>query len=105
MAGEQVVIILGMGLATYLLRIFPFLLVPRFSLPPRLVRWFQCLSYCIIASFVWYGLAKGALAPVPLSFRSLALGLTILIAVRVKSALAGMAAGVLAVLIFSGMGW
>lgn len=102
MVGEQVVIILGMGLATYLIRVFPFLLVPRFH--PRMIRWFQFLSYSIIASFVWYGLAKGAPAPVTLSFRSLALALTVLVAVRSRNAVMGMGAGIVAVLVLSRIG-
>ena len=103
MVGEQVVIILGMGLATYLLRILPFLLAPRFH--PRIIRWFQFLSYSIIASFVWYGLSKGAPPPVMLSFRSLALAVTVLVAVRSRSAVIGMGAGIAAVLLLSRVGW
>lgn len=102
MVGEQVVIILGMGAVTYLLRIFPFLLAPRFH--PRILRWFQFLSYAIIASFVWYGLAKGAPPPVTFGFRGVALGLTVLVALRSRSAVMGMAAGIAAVLILSQVG-
>ena len=102
MVGEHIVIILGMGAVTYLLRIFPFLLAPRFH--PRVIRWFQFLSYAIIASFVWYGLVKGGPLPVNLGFRSVALVLTALVAVWSKSALGGMAAGVGAVLILSRLG-
>lgn len=103
MVGEQVIIILGMGLATYLLRIFPFLLAPR--LHPRIIRWFHFLSLSIIASFVWYGLSKGAPPPIMLGFRGLALGLTALVAIRSKSAVVGMGAGITAVLILSGVQW
>lgn len=104
MVGEQVGIILGMGLGTYMLRVFPLLLAHRLSIAPRIMRWFQFLSYSIIASFVWFGFAKGVLSPVMVGPRSVALGLTILVAVRSKNALLGMVAGVAAVILSSWIG-
>lgn len=102
--GEHVAIILGMGLGTYLLRVSPLLLADRFPLAPRVMRWFQFLSYAIISSFVWFGFAQGASSPGPVGVRGIALGLTILAAVRAKNALVGMAVGIVAVLILSRVG-
>ncbi len=104
MVGEQVIIILGMGLTTYLIRIFPFLVAPHFSIHRTLIRWFQFLSYSIIASFVWFGLATGAPPRDTFGIRGLALALTVVVAVRSKNVVLGMAAGVLAVLILSWAG-
>lgn len=105
MVGEHVAIILGMGLGTYLLRVVPLLLGHRLTLSPRMIRWFQFLSFSIISSFVWFGYVKGPLSPETLGFRGIALGVTVLVAARVRSPIVGMAAGVGAVLILSQVGW
>ena len=102
--GERVAIILGMGLGTYLLRVFPLLFAHRLSLGPRILRWFQFVSYAVIASFVWFGFTKGASPAGTMGFRISALGLTILVAGRTKNALLGMAAGIAAVLILARVG-
>lgn len=104
MVGEQVAIILGMGLVTYLLRVLPLLLAHRVRFPPRMIRWFQFLSFSVISSFVWFGFVKGATSPGVMGHRTIALGLTILVAVRAKNAVVGMAAGVVAALILSRVG-
>jgi branched-subunit amino acid transport protein len=104
MVGERVAVILGMGLGTYLLRVFPLLLAHRLPLPPRMIRWFQFLSYSIISSFVWFGFVKGASSPGTVGFRGIALGLTVLVAARAKNSLVGMGAGIVAVLILSRVG-
>ncbi|MBW8057503.1 MAG: AzlD domain-containing protein [candidate division NC10 bacterium] len=104
MVEERIAIILGMGLVTYMLRVFPLLLAHRLPLPPRIIRWFQFLSYSIISSFVWFGFVKGASSLGTVGFRGIALALTILVAVRARNALAGMAAGIAAVLILSRVG-
>lgn len=104
MVGEHVAIILGMGLVTYLLRVFPLLLAHRIRFPPRMIRWFQFLSFSVIASFVWFGFVKGATSPGIMGYRAIAIGLTILVAVRAKNAVVGMAAGVVAVLILARVG-
>lgn len=105
MGGEHVAIILGMGVGTYLLRVFPLLLAHRLVLSARVIRWFQFLSYSVIASFVWFGFVKGVAFPVTGGIRIIALGLTIACAARAKNALVGMAAGIVAVLILSRVGW
>lgn len=103
--GERVAIILGMGLGTYLLRVFPLLLGHQLTLSPRMIRWFQFLSFSIISSFVWFGFVKGISSAGTLGFRSIALGLTILVAALARSPIVGMAAGVGAVLLLSQVGW
>ncbi|MEE8152932.1 MAG: AzlD domain-containing protein [candidate division NC10 bacterium] len=104
MVGEHVAIILGMGLGTYVLRVFPLLLAHRFPLPPRIIRWFQFLSYSIISSFIWFGFVKGASSLGTVGFRGIALGLTVLAAARTKNALVGMGVGVAVVLVLSQVG-
>lgn len=103
--GERVAIIVGMGLGTYLLRVFPLLVGHRLPMGPRLIRWFQFLSFSVIASFVWFGLIKGTASPGTLGFRSIALGLTILAAARARNSIVGMAVGVGVVLLLSQVGW
>lgn len=105
MAGEHVAIILGMGVGSYVLRVVPLLLAHRLTLTPRMIRWFQFLSFSIISSFVWFGFVKGASSLDTLGFRGMALGLTILVAARVRNSIVGMAAGVSVVLILSYVGW
>jgi len=104
MVGEHVAIILGMGLGTYVLRVFPLLLAHRLPLPPRIIRWFQFLSYSIISSFIWFGFVKGASSLGTVGFRGIALGLTVLAAARTKNALVGMGVGVAVVLVLSQVG-
>jgi branched-subunit amino acid transport protein len=101
MVGERVAIILGMGLGTYVLRALPLLVAHRVRLSPRMVRWFQCVSYSVIASFVWFGFTAGATSGGLLGLRVFALGLTTFVAMRTRSALAGMVAGVVAVTILT----
>lgn len=105
MVGGHVAIILGMGVGTYMLRVVPLLLGPRLTLSPRMIRWFQFLSFSIISSFVWFGYVKGPSSLEALSLRGIALGLTVLVAARVRSPIVGMAAGVGAVVILSQVGW
>jgi len=90
-----------MGGVTYLLRVFPLLLGSRLPLPSRLSRWFQLLSYSIIASFIWFGLVKGVVTVSSFGSRGVALTLVILVAVRAKNATLGMGAGIGAVLLLS----
>jgi branched-subunit amino acid transport protein len=104
MAAERIAIILGMGLGTYLLRVFPLLFAHRLSLGPRILRWFQFVSYSVIASFVWFGFTKGAASLGTAGLRGIALGLTIVVAVRTRNALFGMVAGIAVVLILSRIG-
>jgi branched-subunit amino acid transport protein len=101
MVGERIAIIVGMGAVTYLLRVFPLILGSRLTLSPRLIRWFQYLSYSIISSFIWFSVAKGAATFSNVSSRGLALALVILVAVRAKNAILGMGAGIGAVLLLS----
>jgi len=53
---------------------------------------------------VYFGFTKGASPAGMMGFRVIALGLTILVAVRTKNALLGMAAGIAAVLILARVG-
>lgn len=101
MGGERIGIVLGMGAVTYLLRVSPLILGSRLTLSPRLIRWFQFLSYSIISSFIWFGLAKGVVTLSDFGSRGIALTLVILVAVRAKNAILGMGAGIGAVLLLS----
>ncbi|MDZ4340737.1 MAG: AzlD domain-containing protein [candidate division NC10 bacterium] len=102
--GERVAIILGMGLGTYVLRVVPLLLAHRVRLSRRMIRWFQFVSFSVIASFVWFGLTAGTLSPpgfpIP-GLRVVAWGLTIAVAAWTRNAMAGMVAGVVAAMLLT----
>ncbi len=101
MVGERIAIILGMGAVTYLLRVFPLVLGARLTLSPRLIRWFQFLSYSIISSFIWFSVVKGVVTVSNFSSRGIALTLVILVAVRTKNVILGMGAGIGGILLLS----
>jgi len=101
--GERVAIILGMGLGTYVLRVVPLLLAHRVRLSRRMIRWFQFVSFSVIASFVWFGLTAGTPSPgfpIP-GLRVVAWGLTIAVAAWTRNAMAGMVAGVVAAMLLT----
>lgn len=94
MDGFRIIVITGMGVITYALRVLPLCAASRLKLPAHLVRWFQYVSFSIIAGFVWLAIAKGSPGLPTLSFRGLALLTTILVAVRFRNPLLAMMVGV-----------
>ena len=104
MDGTRVLIVIGMGLVTYLSRLAPQLLMPRSSFPKGVDRYLRYLSYSLVVSVISVNLflsgARFETAAAPQ--RSFALVVAIIVALVTKNSLAGMLSGTALVLV---LGW
>ena len=103
MDGTRVLIIVGMGLVTYVSRLAPQLLMPGRSFSKGIDRYLRYLSYSLVVSVISVNLflagARFETAAAPQ--RSLALAVAIIAALMTKSSLVGMLAGTAMVLVLS----
>jgi len=101
MDGTRVLIVIGMGVVTYLSRLAPQLLVPGSSFPKAIDRYLRYLSYSLVVSVITVNLflsgARFEAAAAPQ--RSLAIVVAIFVALRTKSSLVGMLVGTAVVLV------
>ncbi len=100
----RVLIVVGMGLVTYLSRLAPQLLMPGSSFSEGVDRYLRYLSYALVVSVITVNLfMSGArFESDAASQRSFALVVAILVALRTKNSLVGMLAGTVLVL---GLTW
>lgn len=103
MDGTRVLIVIGMGLVTYLSRLAPQLLMPGSSFPAGVDRYLRYLSYSLVVSVISVNLflsgARFETAEAPQ--RSFALVVAVSVAFLTKSSLLGMLAGAALVLVLS----
>ena len=103
MDGTRVLIVIGMGLVTYLSRLAPQLLIPGSSFPKGVDRYLRYLSYSLVVSVISVNLFLSGVrfeidaAP----RRSFALIVAIIVALLTKSSLAGMLSGTALVLVLA----
>ena len=101
MDGTRVLIVIGMGLVTYLSRLAPQLLMSGSNFPKGIDSYLRYLSYALVVSVISVNLFlsgahfESAAAP----RRSFALVVAILVAVVTKNSLVGMLAGTACVLV------
>ena len=99
----RVLIVVGMGLVTYISRVAPQLLMSGSSFPEGVGRYLRYLSYALVVSVISVNLFvsgaqfESAAAPQ----RSFALVVAVIVALRTKSSLLGMLAGTVLVLVLS----
>lgn len=103
MDATRVLIVVGMGLVTYLIRVTPQVLMPGRSFPEALDRYLRYLSYALVVSVISISLflsgARFEAEAAPQ--RSFALVAAIVVALLTKSSLIGMLAGTAVVLALS----
>ncbi|MBI2087289.1 MAG: AzlD domain-containing protein [Deltaproteobacteria bacterium] len=99
----HLLIVVGMGLVTYISRLAPQLLMPGRNFPEALDRYFRYLSYALVVSVISVNLfisgARFEAGAAPQ--RSFALLSAIVVALITKSSLIGMLAGTAIVLVLS----
>lgn len=99
----RVLIVVGMGLVTYLSRLAPQLFVPGRSFPEALERYLRYLSYALVVSVISVSLflsgARFETGAAPR--RLLALVAAVVTALLTKNSLVGMLAGTALVLVLS----
>jgi branched-subunit amino acid transport protein len=88
-------IISGMALVTFALRVAPQLLLSGWSFPPAWDRYLRYLAYGLVASIVSTTLfiSSGSFAAAAAPRRLIALGVAVVIAAWTRSAVAGMFTG------------
>jgi branched-subunit amino acid transport protein len=103
MDGKRVLIIIGMGLVTYLSRLAPHLLMPGKGFSKAADRYLRYLSYSLVVSVISVNLfLSGARFETDAApRRSLALVVAIIAALITKSSLVGILAGTALVLVLS----
>lgn len=103
MDGTRVLIVVGMGLVTYLSRLAPQLWMPGRSFPETVDRYLRYLSYALVVSVISVNLfLSGARFETDAApQRSFALVVAIIVALMTKSSLVGMLAGTALVLVLS----
>ena len=103
MDGTRVLIVVGMGLVTYLSRLAPQLLMSGSSFPQGVDRYLRYLSYSLVVSVITVNLfLSGARFEIDAApQRSFALVVAILVALRTKNSLVGMLAGTAWVLVLA----
>lgn len=88
-------IIIGMGLLTYALRVFPIVMLGRIEIPPLLIRALRFVLPAVLSALIVPALVRPA-GPIDLSVgnvRLLAGGLAVLVAWRTRSMLLTIAIG------------
>jgi branched-subunit amino acid transport protein len=103
MAPSRLVIIVGMALVSYMLRVVPQLLLTGWSFPPAWDRYLRYLAYALVASIVSTTLfiSGGQFDAAPAPRRLIALAIAVAIAMLTRSAVAGMFTGTLVALLLS----
>jgi branched-subunit amino acid transport protein len=103
MDGTRVLIVVGMGLVTYISRLAPQLLMSGSSFPEGVGRYLRYLSYALVVSVISVNLfLSGARFDTDAApQRSFALVVAIIVALRTRSSLVGMLAGTVLVLVLS----
>lgn len=103
MDGTRVLIIIGMGLVTYLSRLAPQLLMSGSSFPKGVDRYLRYLSYSLVVSVISVNLfLSGARFEIDAApRRSFALVVAILVALMTKNSLLGMLAGTALVIVLA----
>jgi len=101
MDGTRVLIVMGMGLVTYLSRLVPQLLMPGSSFPKGVDRYLRYLSYSLVVSVISVNLfLSGARFETDVApQRSFALVVAIIVALVTKNSLVGMFAGTALILV------
>jgi branched-subunit amino acid transport protein len=96
-------IVSGMALVTYALRVAPQLLLSGWGFPPAWDRYLRYLAYGLVASIVSATLfiSSGSFAAAAAPRRLIALGVAVAVAAWTRSAVAGMFAGTGVALLFS----
>ncbi|OGP27847.1 MAG: hypothetical protein A2038_14650 [Deltaproteobacteria bacterium GWA2_57_13] len=103
MDATRVLIVVGMGLVTYLSRVAPQLLMPGRSFPAALDRYLRYLSYSLVVSVISVSLflSRARFETEAAPQRSFALVAAIVVALLTRSSLIGMFAGTALVLALS----
>jgi len=99
----RVLIVIGMGLVTYLSRLAPQLLMPGSSFPKGVDRYLRYLSYSLVVSVISVNLflSEARFETDAAPQRSFALIVAIIVALVTKSSLAGMLSGTAMVLVLA----
>lgn len=103
MAPGRLIIVVGMALVSYALRVVPQLLLTGWSFPESWDRYLRLLAYALVAGIVATALylTAGNFDAAAAPRRTLALALAVFISYKTRSAVTGMIVGTIAVLLLS----
>ena len=106
MVSSRLMIVVGMGLVSYALRVVPQLLLTGWSFPPAWDRYLRYLAYALVASIVstTLYLSGGRFDAAAAPRRTIALAIAVSIAALTRSAVLGMLTGTVATLLLSWFG-
>ncbi len=91
-------IILGAALVTFIPRVLPLVVLSRFNLPDRLIRWLGYVPIAVLAALLAQSilLTNGRLDISPANFSLIAVIPTLLVALRTRSLIGTVLTGVVA---------
>jgi branched-subunit amino acid transport protein len=103
MAPGRLIIVFGMALVSYALRVVPQLLLTGWSFPESWDRYLRLLAYALVAGIVATALylTNGSFDAAAAPRRTVALALAVFVSYKTRSAVTGMLVGTVVVLLLS----